>query len=138
MALSWARGRELTPQRLWPVLRSRGGVEGLLSSNEVDLSRFLGSSDRARAVLRAPEDRRGAALGAEIERTGIRVVTAFDDGVSARFCARSRTRRFSSSRSGAIERLRLPAVAVVGSREASRYGRDVAWRLAPGAVARRG
>jgi len=30
---------------------------------------------------------------------------------------------------GRIERLRLPAVAVVGSREASRYGRAVAWRL---------
>ena len=29
---------------------------------------------------------------------------------------------------GRTDRLRLPAVAIVGSRDASRYGRDVAWR----------
>src|SRR4029079_4009009 len=31
--------------------------------------------------------------------------------------------------SGSLDRLRLPAVSVVGSREATRYGRDVARRL---------
>jgi DNA processing protein len=31
---------------------------------------------------------------------------------------------------GRLEKLRLPVVAIVGSRDASRYGRDVAWRLA--------
>ena len=129
MALSWARGRELTPQRLWPVLRSRGSLDGLLSSNEVDLSHFLGSSDRARAVLRAPEDREALHWAAEIERGGIAIVTAFDDAYP-RLLLETPDPPFLLFALGRVERLRLPAVAVVGSREASRYGRDVAWRLA--------
>lgn len=127
-ALSWARGRELTPQRLWPVLRSSGGLDGLLSSNEVDLSRFLGSSDRARAVLRAPEDREALQWAAEIERGGVTIVTAFDEAYP-RLLQETPDPPFALFALGRIEKLRLPAVAVVGSREASRYGRDVAWRL---------
>jgi DNA processing protein len=128
-ALSWARGRELTPQRLWPILRSRGGLEGLLSSNEVDLSQILGSSDRARAVLRAPEDRDALRWAADIERGGVTIVTAFDDAYP-RLLLETPDPPFLLFAAGRIERLRLPAVAVVGSREATRYGRDVAWRLA--------
>ena len=55
-ALSWARGREITPQRLWPALRAHGGVEGLLASGEDELSSDLGSRQLARAVLRGPDD----------------------------------------------------------------------------------
>jgi DNA processing protein len=128
-ALSWARGRELTPQRLWPVLRSRGGLEALLSSNEVDLSRILGSPDRARAVLRAPEDREALRWAADVERSGITIVTAFDEAYPS-LLRETPDPPFLLFAVGRIERLRLPAVAVVGSREASRYGRDVAWRLA--------
>ncbi len=128
-ALSWARGRELTPQRLWPVLRSCGGLDGLLSSNELDLSRFLGSSSRARAVLRGPEDREALHWAAEIERGGVEIVTAFDEAYP-RLLQETPDPPFLLFAVGRTERLRLPAVAVVGSREASRYGRDVAWRLA--------
>ena len=56
-AISWARSRELTPQRVWPLLRSLGGVEALLSASEEDLARGLGSSERARALLRSVSDR---------------------------------------------------------------------------------
>jgi DNA processing protein len=129
VALSWARGRELTPQRLWPALRTSGGLDALLSSTELDLSRLLGSSDRARAVLRAPEDRQALHWAAEIERTGIRIVTAFDEEYP-RLLQETSDPPFLLYALGRIERLRLPAVAVVGSREASRYGRDVASRLA--------
>jgi DNA processing protein len=128
-ALSWARGRELTPQRLWPVLRSHGGLDGLLSSNEVDLSQILGSPDRARAVLRSPEDREALRWAADIERSGITIVTAFDEAYP-RLLLETPDPPFLLFALGRIERLRLPAVAIVGSREASRYGRDVAWRLA--------
>lgn len=128
-ALSWAHGRELTPQRLWPVLRSCGGLEGLLSSNVMDLSRFLGSSDRARAVLLAPEDREAQHWAAEIERGGITIVTAFDEAYPS-ILRETPDPPFLLFALGRIERLRLPAVAVVGSREATRYGRDVAFRLA--------
>ncbi len=127
-ALSWARGRELTPQRLWPALRSAGGLETFLSSSEGDLSRLLGSSDRARAVLRAPEDREALRWAEEIERTGVRLITAFDEEFP-RLLRETADPPFVLHALGRIERLRLPAVAVVGSREASRYGRDVASRL---------
>ena len=127
-ALSWARGRELTPQRLWPALRSAGGLETFLSSSEGDLSRLLGSSDRARAVLRSPEDREALRWAEEIERTGVRLVTAFDEEFP-RLLRETPDPPFVLYALGRIERLRLPAVAVVGSREASRYGRDVASRL---------
>ena len=76
-ALSWARGG-LAPQKLWPILRARGGVEGVLSSEEEDLSAFLGSRDRARAVLRAGDDAEAERWAARIEQTGLRLVTAFD------------------------------------------------------------
>ena len=127
-AISWARGHELTPQRLWPVLRAAGGLEALLSSNEGDLSRLLGSSNRARAVLRAPEDQEALLWADEIERTGARLITAFDEAFP-RLLRETPDPPFLLYALGRIERLRLPAVAVVGSREASRYGRDVAWRL---------
>lgn len=127
-ALSWARGRELTPQRLWPALRSAGGLEEFLSSSEGDLSRLLGSSDRARAVLRSPEDREALRWAEEIERTGVRLITAFEEEFP-RLLRETADPPFVLYALGRIERLRLPAVAVVGSREASRYGRDVASRL---------
>ena len=54
VALSWARSRELTPQRVWPVLRERGGLEPFLSADEEELAGLLKSHGRARAVLAAP------------------------------------------------------------------------------------
>ena len=127
-ALSWARG-SVTPQRLWPVLRARGGVEGVLSSEEEDLSAFLGSRDRARAVLRAGDDVEAERWAARIEATGVRVVTAFDPDYPAAL-GEIADPPFLFHAVGRLERLRLPAVAIVGSRDASRYGRDVAWGLA--------
>jgi len=127
-ALSWARGRELTPQRLWPVLRARGGLEALLASGEDELSSDLGSRELARVVLRAPQDTEALRWAATVERTGIRLVTAFD----AEYPEALREIAdppFLLYTLGRIERLSLPAVAIVGSRDASRYGRDVAWRL---------
>jgi DNA processing protein len=128
-ALSWARGRALTPQRLWPVLRARGGVEALLASNEDDLASDFGSRELARAVLAGPDDAETLRWAAGIERGGLRLVTAFDEEYPAAL-SEIADPPFLLYALGRIERLRLPAVAIVGSRDASRYGRDVAWRLA--------
>lgn len=128
-AISWARGRALTPQRLWPVLRARGGVEALLASSEDELAADFKSPDLARAVLRGAEDAGALQWAAGIERTGVRIVTAFDEEYPAPLREISDP-PFLLHAIGRVERLRLPAVAVVGSRDASRYGRDVAWRLA--------
>ncbi len=127
-AISWARG-SVSPQRLWPVLRARGGVEEVLSSEEEDLSAFLGSRDRARAVLRAGDDVEAERWAARIESTGVRLVTAFDPEYPA-VLKEIADPPFLFFALGRLERLRLPAVAIVGSRDASRYGRDVSWGLA--------
>lgn len=119
----------LTPQKLWPALRARGGAEALLAAGESELADLLGSRERARAVLRGPEDREAERFGAEVERAGLRVVTAFEEEYSP-LLREIADPPFALYALGNLERLRLPAVAVVGSREASRYGRDVASRLA--------
>ncbi len=128
-ALSWARSRALTPQRLWPVLRARGGVDALLATPEDELSSELRSKDLARAVLRGPEDAEAARWAASIERGGIRLLTAFDDEYP-RLLGEIPDPPFVLYALGNLERLRLPAVAIVGSRDATRYGGDVATRLA--------
>ena len=128
-ALVWARGGEPSPQRLWPVLRARGGLEALLASNEMELAEELGSRERARAVLRAPEDTDVLKWASALERTGIRLITAFDHEYPGPL-REIADPPFLLYALGRLEKLQLPAVAVVGSREASRYGRDVAWRLA--------
>jgi len=127
-ALSWARRREPTPQRLWPVLRARGGFEALLAAGEAELSDALGSRERARAVLRGPDDAEALRWAGELERSGIRLVSAFDDEYP-KALLEIPDPPFLLFGLGQPERLRLPAVAIVGSREATRYGRDVAWRL---------
>jgi len=127
-ALSWARSRELTPQRVWPLIRSLGGVEGMLSAPEGELAAGLGSSERARALLRSVSDREADRWAAELLRSGIQLVTAFDDAYP-RPLFEIADPPFALFAVGNLDRLRLPAVAVVGSRAASRYGRDVAIEL---------
>jgi DNA processing protein len=126
-ALSWARHREPTPQRLWPLLRARG-LEALFEAREDDLAGWLGSRDRARAFRRATDDGEASRHAAEVERRGVRVITAFDPEYPP-LLLEIADPPFVLYASGSLDRLRLPAVSVVGSREATRYGRDVAQRL---------
>ena len=127
-AISWARSRELTPQRVWPLIRSLGGVEAMLSAPEGELAAGLKSSDRARALLRSVSDREADRWAAELLRSGIQLVTAFDEAYP-RPLFEIADPPFALFAVGNLDRLRLPAVAVVGSRAASRYGRDVAIEL---------
>jgi DNA processing protein len=93
------------------------------------LSAFLGSPERARAVLRAGDDAEAERWAARIEQTGLRLVTAFDPEYPP-VLREIADPPFLLFALGRLERLRLPIVAIVGSRDASRYGRDVAWRMA--------
>jgi len=142
-AISWARRRDLTPQRLWPLLRERGvetprehgveasrehGVEALLEAPEDELAERLGSRERARSLRRSADDAEAVRWAAEVERRGIRVITAFDPEYPA-LLLEIADPPFVLHASGSLDRLRLPAVSVVGSRDASRHGRDVAQRL---------
>jgi len=128
-AIPWGWRGEVPPHRLWPILREAGGVEALLGSSEADLAARLGSADRARAVLRAAGDAESERRACEIERQGGRVLTAFDEDYPA-LLKEIADPPFVLFAMGRTARLSLPAVAVVGSRAASRYGRDVAVELA--------
>src|SRR5262245_31703838 len=127
-AIAWAREKELTPQRIWPALRERGGVEELLSTPDEELARLLGSASRARTVRTAPESSHGARWATDVERSGVRLLTAFDEEYPGplKEIADPPLVLFALGR---LDRLRLPAVSVVGSRNATRYGRDVASSL---------
>jgi len=142
-AISWARRRDLTPQRLWPLLRERGveasrehgveasseyGVEALLEAPEDELAERLGSRERARSLRRSADDAEAVRWAAEVERRGIRVITAFDPEYPA-LLLEIADPPFVLHASGSLDRLRMPAVSVVGSRDASRFGRHVAQRL---------
>jgi DNA processing protein len=100
----------------------------MLSAPEGELAAGLGSSERARALLRSVSDREADRWAAELARSGIQLVTAFDD-VYPRPLFEIADPPFALFAIGNLDRLRLPAVAVVGSRAASRYGRDVAVEL---------
>jgi len=128
-ALSWARSRAVTPQRLWPALRSRRGLEGLLAAPEEELARDLGSPAAAAAVRRSPDDDEALRWADGLERSGTRLLTCFDEAYPAAL-REIADPPFVLHALGRIERLALPAVGVVGSRDASRYGRDAAWRIA--------
>jgi len=128
-ALSWARGRTVSPQRLWPVLRARGGLEELLASGEDELSSEFKSRDFARAVLRGAEDSEALRWASGLERGGVRILSAFDEEYPASL-REIADPPFVLFALGKVDRLRLPAVAIVGSRDATRYGRDVASKLA--------
>ena len=129
VALSWARSAELTPQRIWPAVRAFGGLEALLAAPEGELTEALHSRERARAVLSAPSDREADRLAADAERMGFSVVTAFEERYPV-LLKEIADPPFLLYAAGNLERLKLPAVAIVGSRDATRYGRDVGTRLA--------
>ncbi len=129
LALSWARSPLLSPRRVWPVVRALGGVEATLGADEQELASGLKSSERAHALLRSVDDRECETWAAAFERAGMTLVTAFDDAYP-RALAEIPDPPFLLFTVGNVARLSLPLVAVVGSRGATRYGREVAARLA--------
>lgn len=129
VALSWARSVELSPRRVWPVVRELGGVEAALAAPEAQLAEGLRSAERARALLRSADDREAERWAADLERAGISLVTAFDDSYPSAL-AEIADPPFLLFAAGNLARMKLTAVAIVGSRGASRYGREVAFRLA--------
>jgi DNA processing protein len=80
-------------------------------------------------VLRSAEDVSSEKWVTQLERAGVRLVTAFDEEYP-RPLSEISDPPFLLYAAGNLDRLRLPAVGIVGSRAATRYGRDVAGRLA--------
>jgi DNA processing protein len=127
ISLGWRR--EVPAHKLWPILRARGGLDALLALPERDLIDLLGSPARAHALLQAPEDEVSERRAREAERRGMRIVTAWDEEYPP-LLAEIADPPYLLFVTGNPARFRLPAVAIVGSRAASRYGRDVATELA--------
>ncbi|HEY7862978.1 MAG TPA: DNA-processing protein DprA [Thermoanaerobaculia bacterium] len=127
--LSWAQNPAVSPQKLWPLLRERGGAEGVLGSDEADLAHALGSMPRAREVLRAANDHEALVRAEAWRRAGMEVLTPLDREYPP-LLVETADPPFCLLAQGDLQRLAGPAVAVVGSRDASRYGRDVAAALA--------
>jgi DNA processing protein len=127
-AISWARSGVLTPQRIWPLLRDLHGLDAVLSTPAGELAERLGSAERARALLAGPEDATAERWATAVEASGMRIVTAFDEEYP-KTLSEIPDPPFLLFAVGRLEKLRLPAVAIVGSRNATRYGRDVAARL---------
>ncbi|MEP6768790.1 MAG: DNA-processing protein DprA [Acidobacteriota bacterium] len=113
---------------MWPVVRALGGISAALAAPEEQLAEGLKSSERARALLRSTDDGEADRWAAGLERSGIAIVTAFDEAYP-RALAEIADPPFLLFAFGNVTRLSLPAVAVVGSRGATRYGREVAGRL---------
>lgn len=126
--LSWARSSALTPARVWPALRALGGPEALLSASEPELAARLRSPERARAILRSADDRESDKWAAALDRFGFSAVTPADDAFPSAL-REIPDPPFVLYAAGSLDKLRAPAVGVVGSRGASRYGREVAARL---------
>ncbi len=111
------RGRRLIDEKL-------GGPENALENFSSDLRRLTG--DRAYRELAAARDRGADALIGDLEKAGVRAVTADD----AEYPEKLRT--IPDAPELLYVRGTLPdgpALSVVGSRHNTRYGRDCAFRL---------
>jgi DNA processing protein len=97
--------------------------------DEGELAQDLGSMPRAREVLRAAHDREAVSRAEAWRRAGYEVLTAADAAYPA-LLAETADPPFCLLAQGDLQRLSGPAVAVVGSRDASHYGREVASTLA--------
>jgi DNA processing protein len=109
-------------------LREPGGLESLLGLSQAELSERLGSRERAVALLHSVDDTETERWIRDVERGGMRAVTSFDSDYP-RLLMEIPDPPFVLFAAGNLERFHSPAVAIVGSRDASRYGRDVAARL---------
>jgi DNA processing protein len=129
IVLAWASTPGLSLRRFWRALRAAGSPEALLSADPAEVMPHVRSRELARAVV-APR------IGAETDRileqaekAGARILSAFEPSYPAALREISDPPLLLYAR-GRADRLSLPAVAIVGARKASRYGREVAARLA--------
>ncbi len=127
-ALAWSKIPGLSLPRFWRACEAAGGWTALPGG---DPSRWAGvvRSETAAAMLARPFAIDVAGEIAAAERTGFRLLTPFEGPYPALL------REIPDAplvlwAAGDTDRLAVPAVAVVGARAATRYGREVAARVA--------
>ncbi|HKB71044.1 MAG TPA: DNA-processing protein DprA [Thermoanaerobaculia bacterium] len=128
LALAWSKIPGLSLRRFWKACDAAGGWRELVGGEP---SRWAGvvRSETAARLLARPFDVDVSAEVAAAERSGFRLLNPFEGAYPALL------REIPDAplvlwAAGDPERLALPAVAIVGARAATRYGREVAARIA--------
>jgi DNA processing protein len=128
LALAWSKIPGVSLRRFWRACDAAGGWRGIVDG---DPSRWAGvvRSETAARMLARPYDVDVSAEIAATERSATRLLTALEGPYPALL------REIPDAPlvlwgAGDVERLSLPAVAVVGARAATRYGREVAAQIA--------
>jgi len=128
LALAWSKIPGLSPRRFWRACEAAGGWREIVGG---DPSRWAGvvRSETAARLLARPFDIDVAEEIAATDRSGTRLLTALE-GPYPPLLREIPDAPLVLWAAGDVERLALPAVAVVGARAATRYGREVAAQLA--------
>lgn len=123
------------PRRLRDAVARFGGAAAAWSADEADLARVV-TAPVAAAIATARRERSPEAAMAAVAACGARVI-ALGDGAYPPLLAATATPPYVLFARGDAALLSAPAVAVVGTRAATAYGRDATWRIV-GPLARQG
>ncbi len=128
LALAWSKVPGVSLRRFWKACDAAGGWREIVGG---DPSRWAGvvRSETAARILARPFDVDVSAEIAATERSGTRLLTPFE-GPYPPLLREIPDAPLVLWAAGDADRLALPAVAVVGARAATRYGRDVAAQIA--------
>jgi len=128
LALAWSKIPGVSLRRFWKACEVAGGWREIVGG---DPSRWAGvvRSETAARLLARPFEVDVADEVAATDRSGTRLLTALE-GPYPPLLREIPDAPLVRWALGDVERLTLPAVAVVGARAATRYGREVAAQLA--------
>lgn len=127
-ALAWTKVPGLTPRRFWSAHAAAGGWRQLIGADPASLAEAAGSEAIARPLTR-PFDIDVTGELAAARRAGATLLTPFE-GPYPRLLREIPDAPLVLYARGRLEKLELPSVGIVGARAATRYGLDVAARIA--------
>lgn len=128
LALAWSKIPGLSVRRFWKACEAVGGWREIVGGDPSRWEGVVRSETAARRLARPFEIDVSAEL-ASGERAGLRLLNPFE-GPYPPLLREIPDAPLVLWAAGDPERLTLPAVAVVGARAATRYGRDVAAQIA--------
>lgn len=127
-ALSWSRIPGLTPRAFWSGVAAAGDWRALIGADPSSLASAVRSEEIARALTRPFDtDVRSEILA--IKKAGAAILTPFE-GPYPRLLREIPDAPLVLFARGRLEKLDLPSVGIVGARESTHYGREVAAQIA--------
>ncbi len=127
-ALAWSRIPGLTPRAFWNACAKAGDWRALLGADPSSLASAARSEEIARALAR-PFDLDVTAEIRAVKKAGAAILTPFE-GPYPRLLREIPDAPLVLYARGRLDKLDLPAVGIVGARESTRYGREVAAQIA--------